>query len=111
MKKLLCSFSLILLCAVSFRAGAMQTKAFDVNNAGATGWTVGFVDAAAKTKAVDDICESFDYATVTKDDPTPPTKNQFAMRQVRHLIAQAIRDGRRKARDKNIQPVDETDIP
>ena len=104
-------FLLLLLAFSTSVIGAQGGKAFDVRNAGPTGWAVQFADAAAKDKITDEICEAFNYAEATKSDPTPPTKNQFAMRQVQFLIAQSVREGRRRARDKNIQPVDETDIP
>lgn len=103
-------FILILLALSAPMLGAMQGKAFDVRNGGASAWTVQFTDAAAKNKIVDDICDSFGYEP-RQGDPDALTKNQFAMRQIQHMIAQTVREGRRRARDKNIQPVDETDIP
>ena len=90
---------------------AYQAKAYDVRNGGATAWTVQFADAAAKNNITDAICEAFDYAGATANDPNPPTKNQFAMRQVQHLIGQSVKEGRRKLREKAVQPIDETDIP
>lgn len=103
-------FLLFLLVFSASMLGAQGGKAFDVRNAGATGWTVQFADAAAKNKIVDDICASFGYEP-RQGDPDALTKNQFAMRQIQHMIAQSVRDGRRRVREKAVPAVDETDIP
>lgn len=99
-----------ILSALALMASA-QTKLFAVNNNGTTAWTVQFADAATKDKAIQAICDAFDYDQATAGMANPPSKNQFAQTQVQHTIKEMVKKGRQEVARKAVTAPDESDLP
>lgn len=98
---------------------AIPTKLFDVrngNNAVDSDTTVYpnatiivFRDAAAKTAAIDAVCDVGNYASL--DPATRPTKQVFYTREIQFWLRDKVRQSRDKTEQAKIVAPDVSDLP